>query len=252
MNLTEIHPLTVGKVESGSAVVITDDLQMLELPASLLPPNSSTGSIVRVHVEDAPELRILRHADLCAIQEVLLCDFGTAPEPATIQAGLRLIEHSHTTITLEWTLPAGTRSIVGYLNGRRLPNTQSRDETRIRLTGLELATNYSFKIIFQTTSGRYSAELSVNTAAIDDFSCLKVAIDALPDEVVTTLKSLGVQITEEPTSSNIIVTGRNHIDEESGVFKVARESNVPVVTREWVDACKNAGRMLSVSQFYCQ
>lgn len=260
--------LTVGKIESGTAVVVTDELQMLELPASIL-PTVSVGSIVRMQVNSAMDLQMQRRAEFTALQNSILRDYGSAPDASIIKECLRLSSQTHTTLTVvwpEWSQLCGQsnatlHALDGLLNERRLPTTLRPGETTLRLTGLEPARSYTIKLIFRTSAGRYeTGELCVQTAALDDFSCLRVTIDdGVEPMVIDSLKVLGAQILEkfEADQSTHIVTGRNLEQLDSGpddgeLARMARHCNIPIVTKEWVNACKAAGRMQSVSQFYCQ
>jgi hypothetical protein len=260
-----VVPLTVGKIESGAAIVLTDDLHMLEIPSTLL-PNATVGTVLQIRITGASDLQLAREADFLTLQTAILREFGGRPDEERIEGCLKMIDNTHTTVTVGWPQweelrgpsQATLKSIDAYVDGRKLP-VMTTDETLLRLTGLTPGTRYNVILIFRTTAGRFTTtNLSVATASYEDFSCLRVHPDGLSDDATAALRQLGVQLVEfQGDKTAIVVTGRTRDelangDDDGQLMRMADEFNVPVVTKEWVQACKEAGRMQSVSQFYCQ
>lgn len=252
---------TVGKVESGIAVLLTDDLQMFEVPSSLL-GNTASGSVLQMSLASSQTLQLQRDNVFMALQNRLLQDFGGEPDCRAIENSLFVVERTHTNLTVgwpRWAEMSGTRStlyaIDGLLDGRRLPVSLAADETTLRLSGLDPDRSYTLQLAFRSSAGRFlTPPLALKTAALDDLSCLRVATDNVPESTMAELKELGVQLAEDNMCADLIVTGRTHGQltedtDEGGLLRSSKQAKVPLVTTEWIRACKEAGRMQSVTQF---
>lgn len=278
-----LHSLTVGRIDSGGlAIVLTEDLEMLEVPASLLPPGSGPGSTVRLQLMAAPEVASQHAAVLLALQQRLLVEYGRSLDEERLANCLSLAHVTHTTVTVRW--PAWTelcatdpndaskstqqasysiggaqlRAIEGYLDDRPLPAARFHpEECTLRLTGLEPDHSYVLKLTFRTSAGRLStAPLTVRTRPLEDFSCLRVAVDTISSETLADLQAIGVQVGALSGETNLVVSGRNRLQletdrqDDGALLRTSQQANVPIVTPAWVRACKEAGRMQSVSHFY--
>lgn len=246
-------PVTVGKLESGAAIVLTDDLHMLEVPASLL-PSVTVGTMLTMRIGRSAEGQAAREAEFRGLQASILRDFGGTPDGERIEGCLRMEDRTHTTLTIGWPAweelrgpsRATLHNVDAFLDGRRLP--LGTVDTTLKLTGLQAAHQYTVQVVFRSSAGRHpTSTLTLHTAPYEDFSCLRVlGVGELRDE----LGELGVEVQDsfEPERTAVVVMDR----EDDEVRQMASEWNVPVVTRDWVSACKAAGRMQSVSQFYYQ
>lgn len=252
---------TVGKVESGIAVLLTDDLQMFEIPSRLL-ADSAPGSILRLDLAAAQTIQGQREESFMALQSRLLEEFAREPDHRAIEGGLSTTGRTHTSLTVgwpQWTEMSGTQStlyaIDALLDGRRLPVTLTPEETTLKLSGLDPGRTYTIQLVFRSSAGRFStAPLTLKTVALEDFSCLRVAVDGLPESVVAELGELGVHLAAENESVDLVVTGRTQGQllegqDEGELLRKSRQAKVPLVTPEWVRACREAGRMQSVTQF---
>lgn len=278
------HSLTVGRIDSGGlAIVLTEDLEMLEVPASLLPPGSGPGSTVRLQLMAAPEVASQHAAVLLALQQRLLTEYGQRFDEERLANCLSLVHATHTTVMVRW--PAWTElcaptdprtgsksnqphlaatggaqlhAIEGYIDDRPLPAARFHpEECTLRLTGLEPNHSYILRLVFRTSAGRFSTvPLTVRTRPLEDLSCLHVVADAVSPETLADLQAIGVQLGTLSGETNLVVSGRNRLQletdgqDDGALLRTSQQANVPIVTPAWVRACKEAGRMQSVSQFY--
>lgn len=260
--------LTVGRVESGIAIVITDDLQLLEVPASVL-PTQTPGATLRLQVKEAADVQKDRLHEFMALQDRILAEFGNGPNSAAFATCLQLQGRTHTTLTVHWPTweqmqpdcRSKVYSIIGHCHGKHLNTVSlSADATQFRLSGLEPDSDYKVKVTFETSAGKFeSNELVISTPPLDDLSCLCVMLDRDVDpEIEGILRDeLNVQCTREldPDSTTHVVTNRSETDlgegHDAGALKsLCTQLNIPIVTTEWVFACQKQRRMQSVSQFY--
>ncbi len=238
--------VTVGKIESGMAVVLTEDLHMIEVPTSLL-PTARPGAIVRLRMQPAADLEEERAARLAAVQLAVLEAFGRLPDARAIAAALRIARRDHTSLTLAWPAwrqlaasAATLHRIDALCNGQRLAAAIGEGETELHLTGLEPATAYTVRLTFRTSCGAFESNaIATATPALDDFTTLAVAI-AGPDDggrIEADLRCLGVPAVfalapgTQPALVVVIAEDEAH---------AAAALGVPLVTPQWVEACKAA------------
>lgn len=264
--------LNIGRIESGMAILLTDDLEMFELPAHLLSPaihNNGTAKVVRLVVTSAAELQAARHAEHMSLQREILKNFGNEPDSVTIANCLKVAFVSHTTALVSWPAwyqmaPPGitVHSLDGILRDesggiiRRMEI--SPEEVTLKLTSLQPNTSYKLTLAFRTSAGRYSTvDLPLKTPPLEDLSCLKVSLDNVPSETINLLQSIGVQVVDFGVDTSLVISGRNQDELREGpddgeLLRTAKNGSIPIVGTEWVLACKESGKMQSVSNFYIE
>ncbi|CAH1762156.1 11381_t:CDS:2 [Entrophospora sp. SA101] len=70
---------TVGKLDAGMAILLTEDHHLIEFPSLLLPPGVSSGSIVNVSVNRNYEQEAAQSREFWLLQEAILKEFGQNP-----------------------------------------------------------------------------------------------------------------------------------------------------------------------------
>ncbi|RAL59174.1 hypothetical protein DID88_006730 [Monilinia fructigena] len=119
--------LTVGKVDAGVAVLLTQDKRLIEFPSILLPPNISSGSIVDITVARKPRLGR-------KIPKVIL---------------LRCRNATQTSVVLEWDpIDLATADVISlslFRNGQKAGNIPRPSQMlSTKISGLAVDTEYSF------------------------------------------------------------------------------------------------------------
>ena len=262
--------VTVGKVESGVAIVLTDDMQMFELPSHSL-PSPRPGTLLHLVLSAPPaEMSAARVAAASDLQQRLLNRYGREVDGEAVARALHLLKATHTTLTIGWApweelSRSGTtlHALDVLLNGRHMPFAVRPGETHLRLTGLDPAKSYALQIRFHTSGGRFTtAPLAASTLPLEDLSCLRVAMVGVSAEERQEILQLGLhEWTAAPAEGpdqppDLVVASQITLQElmegDRGgpvLRRLVRERAIPLVTMEWVRACRQGGRMQSVTAF---
>ncbi|KAI9708232.1 MAG: Chitin synthase, class 5 [Bogoriella megaspora] len=246
--------LTVGKVDAGVAVLLTEDKRLIEFPSILLPPDISSGSIVDITVarnfvkEDSAQRSFAR------LQSDIYNTFGTqSPSPPV----LRCRNATQTSIVLEWDpiqlATAELRSLSLYRNGSKagsIPRPLEQHSTKI--SGLPLDEEYTFHLVLRTSAGTYSSDkLVVRTHKMTDLSGITITpgIMAAPlrESLEKTVERIGAKLIDTvriDTTHFVCTEGRGQ------QWERAVEMNVPVVVPDWIKGCEREGRLVGVRGYY--
>ncbi|KAL9092844.1 MAG: hypothetical protein Q9165_004262 [Trypethelium subeluteriae] len=246
--------LTVGKVDAGVAVLLTEDKRLIEFPSILLPPDITSGSIVDITVarnfasESSASLAFSR------LQSDIYSTFGvTSPNPPT----LRCRNATQTSIVLEWDpielATSELRSLSLYRNGSKagsIPRPLEQHSTKI--SGLPLDTEYTFHLVLRTSAGTYASEkLVVHTHKMTDLSGITVTPGVMPSQLKESLQAtvdrIGAKMVDTvriDTTHFVCTDGRGR------EWERAVEMNVPVVVPDWIKGCEREGRLVGVRGYY--
>lgn len=246
--------LTVGKVDAGVAVLLTEDKRLIEFPSILLPPSISSGSIVDITVSRNTASEAAAQKAFSNLQTSILNTFGvTSPS----QPVLRCRNATQTSVVLEWDsidlATADLRSLSLYRNGSKagaIPRPMEITSTKI--SGLAVDTEYTFFLVLKTSAGTYSSEkLAVRTHKMTDLSGITVTPGFLPAPLRESLSGavdrIGAKIAETvriDTTHFVCTEGRGR------EWEKAVEMNIPVVRPEWVEGCEREGRIVGVRGYY--
>ncbi|CAJ0873436.1 1502_t:CDS:2 [Entrophospora sp. SA101] len=74
---------TVGKLDAGMAILLTEEHHLIEFPSLLLPPGVSSGSIVNINVARNYEQESAQSRDFWSLQEAILKEFGENSSPGS-------------------------------------------------------------------------------------------------------------------------------------------------------------------------
>ncbi|KIW98359.1 uncharacterized protein Z519_00019 [Cladophialophora bantiana CBS 173.52] len=246
--------LTVGKVDAGVAVLLTQDKRLIEFPSILLPSTITSGSIVDIEVRQNHEAERNSHAAFAALQRQILNTYGLHI-PAT--PVLRLRNATQTSLVLEWDpiqLATTTlRSLALYRNGSKAGNIPRPLETlSTKMSGLAIDTEYSFYLVLKTSGGIYTSNtLTVKTHAMNNLTGITVTPGILPPQLRESLEAaiarIGARINDTvkiDTTHFVCTEGRGRDWER------ANEMNIPVVRPEWVEGCEREGKIIGVRGYY--
>ncbi|KAF1999116.1 hypothetical protein P154DRAFT_577268 [Amniculicola lignicola CBS 123094] len=246
--------LTVGKVDAGVAVLLTEDKRLIEFPSILLPPDISSGSIVDITVGRNLKAESDSAAAFHSLQSNIFRTFGQrTPSPPT----LRNRNATQTSVVLEWdpidTATAELRSLTLYRNGSKAGTIPKPTEVHsTKLSGLAVDTEYVFHLVLKTSAGTYSSDkLKVQTHKMTDLSGITITPGHMPSALRESL-----QVTVERIGAKIVDTVRidtTHFVCTEGrgpAWEKAVENNIPVVVPDWIKGCEREGRIVGVRGYY--
>lgn len=246
--------LTVGKVDAGVAVLLTEDKRLIEFPSILLPPSISSGSIVDITVSRNFASEAASQKSFQSLQSSILSTYGQqSPSPPL----LRCRNATQTSIVLEWDpvslATAELRSLSLYRNGSKAGNIPKPMEmTSTKISGLAVDTEYNFQLVLRTSAGTYSSErLTVRTHKMTDLSGITVTpgimAPPLRESLSGAVDRIGAKIVDNvriDTTHFVCMEGRGR------EWEKAVEMNIPVVRPEWVEGCEREGRIVGVRGYY--
>ncbi|KAI1617424.1 hypothetical protein EDD37DRAFT_219403 [Exophiala viscosa] len=246
--------LTVGKVDAGVAVLLTEDKRLIEFPSILLPSSIASGSIVDITVKQNLEAEQKTQAAFAALQNQILTTYGINT-PATPVLSLR--NATQTSLVLEWDpiqLATTTlRSLSLYRNGSKAGNIpRPLEQQATKISGLAVDTEYSFYLVLRTSGGTFTSNtLTVKTHSMNNLTGITVTPGVLPpplrESLETAVDRIGAKLidTVRIDTTHFVCTegrGRN--------WERANEMNIPVVRPEWIEGCEREGRIIGVRGYY--
>ncbi|KDQ63964.1 hypothetical protein JAAARDRAFT_201433 [Jaapia argillacea MUCL 33604] len=262
---------TVGKLDAGMAILLGERAHLIEFPSLLLPPGTTTGSIVNISVTQNHTEEKRRDNAFWALQNDILDAFGReTPQSPDLQ--LRNV--TQTSVTLEWPslklATAKLRSLDIYRNGQRLAAIPSPlTNTSTKLSGLEINTEYTFQLILRTTSGTFPSNLiRVRTHTMTDTSGISVCFGNVQDPVLLENAKMALSEMRAKWSEKIQIdtthfvcttpaatpTGAQATGNMGGApgveYQRALQLSIPVVQPQWILACHSEKKMIPISSFY--
>ncbi|KAJ5699057.1 hypothetical protein N7462_001062 [Penicillium macrosclerotiorum] len=246
--------LTVGKVDAGVAVLLTQDNRLIEFPSVLLPNNIASGSIVDITVSRNLAAEQANATAFQSLQKRILNTYGVkTPSPPV----LRLRNATQTSLVLEWDpidlATASLKSLSLYRNGSKAGSIPRPLETRsTKISGLAIHSEYTFHLVLRTTAGTYQSEkLTCRTHKMTDLSGITVTPGVLDPQRKEALGHALDRIGGKMIDSVRIDTTHFVCTEGRGpLWEKAVEMNIPVVVPEWVDACESEGTIVGVRGYY--
>ena len=244
--------LTVGKVDAGVAVLLTEDKRLIEFPSILLPPDSHSGSIVDINVSRNTPAEHRANESFAHLQSAIFSTFGnTSPSPPV----LRCRNATQTSVVLEWDpidlATAELRSLSLYRNGAKAGNIPSGKQST-KISGLALDTEYTFHLVLRTSAGQYASErLTVKTHKMTDLHGITVTAGVMPsqlrDSLAETVQRIGAKMIEgvRIDTTHFVCTEPRGLDWDKAV-----EMSVPVVVPDWVKGCEREGKIIGVRAYY--
>lgn len=250
--------LTVGKLDASLALLLTKEHHLIEFPTILLPKDVQAGSIINISCERDEVQEKTEEENFLDIQDQIMKAFGTV-SPSTPELRIRNI--TETSAVLEWDpIEVATADIISltlYKNGSRfgtIPSPLKR--TAIKLSGLAIDTSYSFYLVLATTAGTYkSSELKVKTHKMTDLTGITICVGKLSEDAGITRADLEETIHNigaKPLQDTVRLDTTHFIctEGEGPQWQRALDLNIPVVRPEWIQACENECRLVSVRAYY--
>ncbi|KAF2404192.1 hypothetical protein EJ06DRAFT_486788 [Trichodelitschia bisporula] len=246
--------LTVGKVDAGMAVLLTEDKRIIEFPSVLLPPDITSGCIVDITVARNLTSENTAHKAFSNLQETIYQTFGVRSPVAPV---LRCRNATQTSFVLEWDpiqlATAELRSLSLYRNGSKagsIPRPTEMQSTKI--SGLAIDTEYNFHLVLRTSAGTYTSDkLNIRTHKMTDLSGITVTPGVMPaslkESLANAVSRIGARMIETvriDTTHFVCTEGRGQ------AWERAVEMNIPVVVPDWVLGCEREGRIVGVRGYY--
>jgi hypothetical protein len=259
--------LTVGKVDAGMAVLLTDDKRIvsrpllptklttqIEFPSILLPPSITSGSIVDIAVTRNHASEAAAQKTFSGLQSQILDEFGSRSPRAPV---LRIRNATQTSVVLEWDpielATASLRSLSLFRNGAKAGAIPRPHElTATKVSGLAVDSEYTFQLVLRTTAGTLaSAKCRVRTHALTNLTGITVTPGLMPGADRARAQQAVARVGARWADAVRIDTTHFVCAEPRGpAWERARELNVPVVLPDWLDACEAEGRIVGVRAFY--
>ncbi|EAT84926.2 hypothetical protein SNOG_07460 [Parastagonospora nodorum SN15] len=230
--------LTVGKVDAGVAVLLTEDKRLIEFPSILLPPDISSGSIVDINVGRNYEAEADAAKAFHELQSEIFRTFGQRTPTAP---NLRCRNATQTSVVLEWdpidVATAELRSLTLYRNGSKAGTIPKPGEVHsTKLSGLAVDSEYTFHLVLKTSAGTFSSEkLNVQTHKMTDLSGITITPGHMPaalrESLQRSVERIGAKIADNvriDTTHFVCTEGRGP------AWEKAVENNIPVVVPDWV------------------
>ncbi|KAF2116639.1 hypothetical protein BDV96DRAFT_611901 [Lophiotrema nucula] len=260
--------LTVGKVDAGVAVLLTEDKRLvgipycpleamphlIEFPSILLPPDISSGSIVDITVARNHKSESDSASAFHSLQSTIFRTFGQRTPSAPT---LRCRNATQTSVVLEWDpidiATAELRSLTLHRNGSKAGTIPKPTEVHsTKLSGLAVDSEYVFHLVLRTSAGTFSSEkLAVKTHKMTDLSGITITPGHMPaalrESLQKTVDRIGAKIVDTvriDTTHFVCTEGRGP------AWEKAVENNIPVVVPDWVKGCEREGRIVGVRGYY--
>ncbi|RMZ71013.1 chitin biosynthesis CHS5 [Pyrenophora seminiperda CCB06] len=240
--------LTVGKVDAGVAVLLTEDKRLIEFPSILLPPDISSGSMVDIDVGRNYKAEADAQKAFHELQSDIFRTFGQRTPSAPV---LKCRNATQTSVVLEWDpidiATAQLRSLTLYRNGNKAGTIpKPSDQHSTKLSGLAVDTEYEFHLVLKTSAGTFSSEkLKVHTHKMTDLSGITITPGHMPaslrESLQRSVERIGAKIADNvriDTTHFVCTEGRGPSWEK------AVENNIPVVVPDWVIGCEREGRIV--------
>ena len=246
---------TVGKLDAGMAILLTQDHHQIEFPSILLPKTVTTGSVIDLQVTQNPSQEAEVQSRFLALQNTIRETFALK-SPAKPKLGVRNV--TQTSCVLEWEpidiATAELKSLTLWRDGARLGNIpKPLATTTTKLSGLAIDTDYTFQLVLRTTAGTYSSDrVKVKTHKLTNLMGITVCEGTLPPEQHERLVKVVEEIGAKPLQKRVRIDTTHFICSvpEGEEWRRAREMNVPIVVVDWIEACQREGRIVGVRGYY--
>ena len=246
---------TVGKLDAGMAILLTQDHHQIEFPSILLPKTVTTGSIIDLSVTQNPEQEARVHESFLALQKTIREAFALKSPSTPI---LKLRNATQTSAVLEWDpidiATASLKSLTLWRDGTRLGNIpKPLVTTTTKLSGLAIDTDYTFQLKLRTTAGEYLSEpLKIRTHKLTNLSGITVCEGTLPSEHHERLIKAIDAIGAKPLQKRVRIDTTHFICSvpEGEEYQRAKDMNVPIVVVDWIEACQREGKIVGVRGYY--
>ncbi|KAF9171063.1 Chitin synthase, class 5 [Mortierella sp. AD011] len=247
---------TVGKVDAGMTILLTEDHHLIEFPSLLLPKGVTAGSVVNISVNRDLEEEKHRLDEFWSLQDEILDQFGKNPPKSPT---LRVQSLTQSTCILEWDSlvlnQASLRSLDVYKNGVKQGHSIANPfhTNQYKLQGLEINHEYSFYIEIKTSAGTLrSNEVKARTHTLENLTGTNICFGVFEsDAALEECKSLIVEIGGKWTEEVGIETTHLLCHVQGGYnYEAALHQSIPIVKPEWLKACVEHKKLQAALPYY--
>ncbi|KAI8061872.1 uncharacterized protein B0P05DRAFT_557064 [Gilbertella persicaria] len=246
---------TVGKLDAGMAILLTEDHHLIEFPSLLLPKGVTSGSIVNIAVSRNMTEEEKKMNEFWELQKNILAMFGNQePEPPVV----RVKNITQTSLILEWDPlllhTAKLRSLDIYKNNTKLAQHVPNDTNFIKLSGLDVDHEFEFHVVIKTTAGEYrSNKITARTHKMENLTGIRVAFGMFeePEPAVTELKELLARMGASYTDEVNVETTHLLAQLPGGAnYDRAVQHSIPIVKPEWLVQCDRNKKIQPALPYY--
>ncbi|KAG1052714.1 hypothetical protein G6F46_001068 [Rhizopus delemar] len=246
---------TVGKLDAGMAILLTEDHHLIEFPSLLLPKGVTSGSIVNIAVSRNKNEEEKKMKEFWELQDNILDNFGNL-EP--LSPVVRVKNITQTSLILEWdplTLhTAKLRSLDIYKNGTKLAQHVPDDANFIKLSGLDVDHEFEFHIVIKTTAGEYkSNKVTARTHKMENLTGIRVAFGTFEqsEPAITELKDLLTKMGASWSDEVNVETTHLLAQLPGGTnYDRAVQHSIPIVKPDWLVQCDRNKKIQPALPYY--
>ncbi|KAI9014676.1 Chitin synthase, class 5 [Gaertneriomyces sp. JEL0708] len=245
--------LTVGKIDAGTAILLSPSHHLIEFPTQILPEGVTAGSIINLTFERNQDEERRQREDFLSLQDEIFYSFSQPPEAPEISVK----SVTQTSAIVQWKPlslhAADLRGIDVYRNGQKLSLNVASTARSVKLSGLDVAHEYEVWIVLRTSAGALqSNKITVKTHSMENLTGINVSFGTFTnttevEELVELLSRIGAGYTEDLTteSTHLVCTVPR-----GPKYDKAVEWNVPIVSPEFLKACEMQGKIQPATSFY--
>ncbi|KAG0052572.1 Chitin synthase, class 5 [Gryganskiella cystojenkinii] len=247
---------TVGKVDAGMTILLTEDHHLIEFPSLLLPKGVSAGSVVNISVNRNLDEEQHRRDEFWALQDEILDQFGKNSPKTPV---LRIKSLTQSTCTLEWDSlvlnQASLRSLDVYKNGVKQGHSVANPfhTNQYKISGLEIDREVGFYIEIKTSAGTLrSNDVRARTHTLENLTGTNICFGVFEsDHALEECKKLVEEIGGRWTEEVGIETTHLLCHVQGGYnYEAALHQSIPIVKPEWLKACVENKKLQAALPYY--
>ncbi|KAI7862855.1 hypothetical protein BDF14DRAFT_1850055 [Spinellus fusiger] len=246
---------TVGKLDAGMAILLTEDHHLIEFPSLLLPNGVTSGSIVNIAVTRNVAKEEKKMCEFWDLQKNILTQFGNAEPEHPL---LRVKNITQTSLVLEWDPlvlhTAALRSLSIYKNNTKVTQHVPSESNLAKLSGLEVDHEFEFYIVIKTTAGSYKSNIvTARTHKMENLTGIRVAFGTFEESepAITELKALVEKVGATWTDSVNSETTHLLAQLPGGPgYDNAVHFSIPIVKPDWLVQCDKNKKIQPALPYY--
>ncbi|KAJ9061415.1 hypothetical protein DSO57_1020906 [Entomophthora muscae] len=245
---------TVGKVDAGLAILLTEENHLIEFPYLLLPEGVVSGAIVKIQVDRDRDEENRKLEEFRALQNQIRLEFGTnSPRAPHIRVGAV----TQTSVVVEWDplelYACDLRSFHVFKKGQRMPASLPTQGNKVKISGLDMDTLVDFHVMIVTSSGTYTSNsVEVRTLTLFNLSGINACLDPSlsnieTEELKKCIQRIGAKWSHEVSieTTDLLCNSAQGVNHEDAIAW-----NVAIVKPDWLKACEALGKIQPALSYY--
>lgn len=247
---------TVGKVDAGMAILLTEDNHLIEFPSLLLPEGVNSGAMVKIQVNRDCSEEERKLGEFRVLQNQILKEFGTN-SPKSPQ--IKVASVTQTSVVLEWEplelFACDLRSFHVYKKGHKMPSSLPTQGNKIKISGLDMDSLVDFHVVMSTSSGTYTSNsVEVRTLTLSNLSGINACLDSSlsnleAEELKKCIQRIGAKWSQEVSieTTDLLCNAAQGFS-----YERALAWNVAIVKPDWLKACEALGKIQPALSYYVE